>query len=439
MLDFSTDTLYDTEEAERLLSREIQRAQGFSLVFAVSGGGRRSLEHMALFRSHYPDLKLQHFDLREETPDLLGLLREHLKRPAPDAVFVTGVEFWTSGDLDQPVSPFIANLNRARNSFAGACPCPLVFWIPEFLLGVLSRKAPDFFSVRSGVHYFSAPMLVDKAEVFLSTGMMQWGKSTPQEREERMSELEELLASVLAEPEKERDLAMQLRLLKRLAEVYMAHGDYEKSADAARAEVKLSRDLLGENHLMTGGAYNDLGLAYLNAERYPEAERQLRKALEIAQKCDQKNNNSLSLCLNNLANVCLHQNNKAEAKRLLEQSLKIQQAKSQEPHLSLAYCRSHLAGIEQTEGHYQKAEDYQKQVVSIFKRLLPEDHVDIGISLGNLATIYGGQGKFTEAEKAFSEALAIAIPVLGENHPITKAMWESYQEFQREREIAPAS
>ncbi|MBC7529467.1 MAG: hypothetical protein H7308_18210, partial [Chthonomonadaceae bacterium] len=157
MLDFSAATLYNTEDAERLLAREINRAQGFSLVFAVSGGGNTTLRQIADFQARYPDLDIQHFDLREEMLDLLGILREDLRQPAPAAVFVTGLEAWISGDLSLPVTSFIANLNRSRNSFAGVCPCPLVFWFPEFLLGVLSRKAPDFFSVHSGIHYFATP------------------------------------------------------------------------------------------------------------------------------------------------------------------------------------------------------------------------------------------------------------------------------------------
>ncbi|MBC7527949.1 MAG: tetratricopeptide repeat protein [Chthonomonadaceae bacterium] len=270
------------------------------------------------------------------------------------------------------------------------------------------------------------------------TRATQWGSSTPDEREERIEELELFLKSIISAPEKERDLEMQLRILKRLAEIYLTHGDFQKSIAYAHEQVELSRHLLGEDHLMTGGAYNDLGLVLLNSERFPEAETYLSRALAIARNSKQQNGESISLCLSNLAIVCLHQSKRQEAKKLLQESLKIQQGRLTVPHLSTAYSLSQLAGIEQIEGHYQEAADYQQQALFIFRALLPESHVDIAIGVNNLATIYYQQGKLLEAEKLFNEALTIAIPVLGEDHPTTKMMWNVYRDFQQEKGVAPA-
>ncbi len=122
-------------------------------------------------RSRLPKLNIQTIFFREPIQHLLDSIQEQLTTPLPDAVFISGLEFSLPVAAEAHAAPLIANLNASRNSFAQMLPCPVVLWVPEYVLTAIAQGAPDFFSIRSSVYFFAAkPAEIDYLAQSLSAG-----------------------------------------------------------------------------------------------------------------------------------------------------------------------------------------------------------------------------------------------------------------------------
>ena len=142
---------------------------------------------MAALHARLPDCRIQSLSLREPVRNLFYELRAQLDSPEPDAVFLYGIEGWLPFGPEAERSPFILNLNAARNSYPKEFPFPLVFWVPQHILTTIARGAPDFCSVRSGYYSFCAtPEVRDRmAERLTSASMTEVSGSSYDEKFQR--------------------------------------------------------------------------------------------------------------------------------------------------------------------------------------------------------------------------------------------------------------
>jgi hypothetical protein len=138
------------------LSQALKLAQGFKLIFVRCNQNDQRLRIISKLRVELASLTIQEIHFTESVTHLLDTLRQVIAQPAPDALFVSGLEYSLPNTAEAHMTPLIANLNAARNSFPQAIPCPLVLWVPEYVLNAIMLGAPDFFSVRSGTYFFAA-------------------------------------------------------------------------------------------------------------------------------------------------------------------------------------------------------------------------------------------------------------------------------------------
>ncbi len=75
---------------------------------------------------------------------------------------------------------------------------------------------------------------------------------------------------------------------------------------------------------------------------------------------------------------------------------------------------------------YTEAEKYVKEYVRICSKRLGANHSDVACGWQNIATIYQAQGRFNYAEHAYKRALKGCIETIGENHPTTIKVKNSY-------------
>src|SRR5205823_625443 len=115
---------------------------------------------------------------------------------------------------DAEKTEFIANLNAARNSFPQIIPCALVLFVPEYVLAAIAHGAPDFFSIRSGVYFFAATPS-ETADIFTSLNSEKTAtiEDMPlQEKQARITAIQNLLADYEALPFNQRDISAEMRL-----------------------------------------------------------------------------------------------------------------------------------------------------------------------------------------------------------------------------------
>ncbi|MFL6274617.1 MAG: hypothetical protein ACJ74G_05335, partial [Blastocatellia bacterium] len=226
----------DEEGEMRALAQALRLAEGFKLIFARCNQPQQQKRVIVALRQQLADLKIQEIRFDQPITHLLDALHERLMQPPPQAIFVSGLEYSLPTAAEAQKTEFVANLNASRNSFPQTIPCPLVLLVPEYVLTAIAQGAPDFFSIRSGLFFFAATpgetidtfrsLTADRANLIAD---LPW-----QEKQARITAIQNLLADYEALPANQRDLTAEMRLHQRLGIILAELG----LLDAARFHLQ---------------------------------------------------------------------------------------------------------------------------------------------------------------------------------------------------------
>ena len=397
---FSPAVLDEATEL-RALTRALELAKGFKLIFARCNQAdqRRSLVQQV--RSELPSLNIQEIQFTAPITHLLDALRGKIQLPVPDVLFLSGLEYSLPSASEAHLTPLIANLNASRNSFPEVISCPLVLWVPEFVLNAIMLGAPDFFSIRSGVYYFAAGPgeTVDLANNLTVGGEWTLLNLTPGEKEERIGAIKALLADYEALPAGRRDENTEIRLRVRLANLLITQGSYD-SARQYYQQVLEQAQKLG-NRIGEAAAYGGLGLTHLYNKEYSQAESCLRRDLEISRETNDRFNEAMSL--RNLGNVYRYIGNVEEARKAYQQSLEILHEVGDRVEEGISVYN--LAHIFLEQGQFSEAEKHLARSVEIAREGGDKDTE--ANALLTLGVAFSREGRMLEAEKAYTSSLEI--------------------------------
>ncbi|MGO9271051.1 MAG: tetratricopeptide repeat protein [Terriglobia bacterium] len=163
-----------------------------------------------------------------------------------------------------------------------------------------------------------------------------------------------------------------------------------------------------------GQTYTDLGL-------YPEARKQLERALELRRKVlGAENPQTLRTALN-LGRVADFQGKYAEAETVDSKTLEIMRRVMGPENPDTLVSMMNLCRVYSDQGKHAQAETLYGQTVQIQRRVLGPEHPDTLASMMNLGWVYLDQEKYAQAEALFRQTLDIRLRVLGPEHPDTLA------------------
>jgi eukaryotic-like serine/threonine-protein kinase len=175
---------------------------------------------------------------------------------------------------------------------------------------------------------------------------------------------------------------------------------------AKQPEVEASiRDTMGQ-------AYTDLGL-------YPEARKQLERAMELRRQVLGAEDARTLKSIVRIGSVALLQGRYAEAEALESHAWEAQHRTLGPEHPDTLTSMNHLAAVYTSEGKYAQAEALYTRTLEIQKRVLGPEHPDTLLSMSKLAWVYGDEGKYPQAEALDVQTLEIQKRVLGPEHPDT--------------------
>jgi len=161
-----------------------------------------------------------------------------------------------------------------------------------------------------------------------------------------------------------------------------------------------------------GKTYTDLGV-------YPEAEKQLERALELRRRVLGPEHPDTLRCITDLAWVYSREGKFAQAEALAKESLEIRRRVLGPEHPDTLSSMNRLVGVYERGGKYAQAEPLAKQTLEIERRALGPEHGSTLASMNSLAAVYYEEGKYAQAEALFSEAAEMRRRVLGPEHPDT--------------------
>jgi eukaryotic-like serine/threonine-protein kinase len=164
-----------------------------------------------------------------------------------------------------------------------------------------------------------------------------------------------------------------------------------------------------------------MGQTYIDLGLYPEARKQLERAMELRRRLLGAENPKTLKTMSRLGRTAELQGKYAEAETLLGRALEIERRVLGPAHPDTLYSMNNLASVYYYQGKYPQAEALDSQTLEIQRRVLGPEHPDTLKSMHNLADVYGAQGKYAQAEALDSQTLDIRRRVLGPEHPGTLA------------------
>jgi len=162
-----------------------------------------------------------------------------------------------------------------------------------------------------------------------------------------------------------------------------------------------------------------IGQTYLGLGLYPEARRQLEKAVELRRRVLGPENPKTLRSMSHLAGAAFRQGKYPEAETLLRQTVNAERRVLGPEHPNTLASMNTLASVYSDEGKYAQAEALHRQTLETRRRVLGPEHPDTLESMNNLANSYDDDGKYAQAEALNIQTVEIKRRVLGPEHPDT--------------------
>lgn len=385
-------------EPLRALRRALTREDGFALYIAVVKTPSQRNELIKLLQEAVPMFRLQVVTIRPQTTDILDEIVQQLGEKISDPIMLVGIENVLS--YESTNHPIFHALNLRRPDWPRFIKQPVVFWVPEHLLGLISRAVPDFLDWRSDTLHF--PDLDPTQVQMLYSSNWKMGMDTQMPvgaRIERVKELESRIAS----DEHSRDpiiissvanwlneLGVHLNLLGRILE---AHDCFKKAVSffaliGDKRSQSASTDNLGDTYRFMG----DLKTAMQYYERALETSREISdKHIE-------------GTILGNIGVVFREQGSTAKAIEFFEQQLRI--SREIIDRRGEANAIEGLALVSSDVGDWPNSLKSHNRALQIYREI--SDRRNEGNVLNNLAIVYKNMGEMHRALELYEERLKIA-------------------------------
>ncbi len=203
--------------------------------------------------------------------------------------------------------------------------------------------------------------------------------------------------------------------------------------------LKIRRSDPGAKPLDTAFTLTNLGAVYYKLGQYDKAMAYHRESLQIREESLGKEHPQVAHSLNDLAVLSKIQGKYGEAEPLLLRSFKVREKVLGPDHPDVAQSASNLAVLYQEQGKYGEAEPLYLRSLKIREKVLGPEHPDVADSLNNLAVLYRIQGRYGEAEPLLQRSLTIREKVHGPDHPdVAQSLHNLATLFTNQRKYAEA-
>ncbi len=216
-----------------------------------------------------------------------------------------------------------------------------------------------------------------------------------------------------------------------IGNTYLDLGIYPEAQKQIERAIELRRRLLGEEHPDTLASLQTLGVLYRHQGKAAQAESLLNKILGTQRRVLGENHPDTLESAHELGLAYYDQEKFAQAEPLMTKALDGQRRKLGENHPSTTLTMNNLAEVYKDEGKYKQAESLHTRALEIQRSVLGEEHPDTLYTMNSLATLYEDEGKNAQAESLYERALEVQRRVLGEEHRDTLVTMTNLANLQR--------
>jgi eukaryotic-like serine/threonine-protein kinase len=224
-----------------------------------------------------------------------------------------------------------------------------------------------------------------------------------------------------------------------IGQTYMDLGLYPEARKQLERALDLHRTVLGAENPKTLNTMSLLGrTAFLQGE-HAQAEAFHRRTLEIRRRVLGAEHPDTLSSMNGLALDYQWEGKYAQSEVLHSQTVEISRRVLGPEHPDTLNFMNSLAIVYEKQGKYAQAEALYSQTLEIQRRVLGPEHSDTLISMNGLANVYQWEGKYAQSEALHSQTVEISRRVLGPEHPYTLSFLSHFAwMYQRQGKYASA-
>ncbi len=201
--------------------------------------------------------------------------------------------------------------------------------------------------------------------------------------------------------------------------LHMHRSRYEDAEREMRRAVEVARGLAEEDHDHLVGALSGLGMALGRLGRYEESVASHREAVSIARTLPSGQEQLLIRALNHLNNPLCQLQRYEEAEAVLREAMSLVRRDGGPEHPWYANCCYNLAQVLSYKMEHEDGLVLLEEALEANRKRLPENHPWIAWCLESLGAFQQQVGKFDLAEKFLTEALEVRRRGSGGDTPET--------------------
>ncbi len=205
------------------------------------------------------------------------------------------------------------------------------------------------------------------------------------------------------------------QVLSSLATLERNRGQHEQSIAHSREVVELLEAELGVEHLDTGRAYGNYGVALGGAGKMAEALPWLERCAAIYEAKYGANHIRLAPLYSNLGTVRVAVDQLDAAERDLDRALAIHEANASSPK-DIGFVRAGLSDLAVRRGDHAAAIEHREFIVDAYRDYFGSVHATVASAELSLATAYLNAGQPARG-RPLVDAVAAAAEALGEGAP----------------------
>ena len=202
-----------------------------------------------------------------------------------------------------------------------------------------------------------------------------------------------------------------------LASVISTAGDLDEAESLQREALAFYLERLGEKHLTTSTALNNLATTLVQTGKNDaEAMALLERVLIIDDELLGSDHPDVAATLHNLAVVLFRNDQHEKAEEYTLRALQIRRGYYGEAHYLVGATLTNLAWMKLESGEFAASEKELLSARDVLDRSVPNDHPEFGRVLGMLGYVKLEQGDAAVAEQLLRDAIKINAAAYGANH-----------------------
>jgi tetratricopeptide (TPR) repeat protein len=197
-------------------------------------------------------------------------------------------------------------------------------------------------------------------------------------------------------------------------------GDFltpREDLDKLEEYVEFASSNLENQPALAAQLFELIGLNYMLADEYDQAERNIGQSLGLRQTVTGISDAEVGSGLFSMGRVKWHQGDLQAAEDYLQQALQAQTIGLGPQHKDIARTLQILASTLRDQGRFDEAIDLAQSALEMRLNLLPHDDDDVMASYNNIASIHEAMGEFADAAARYEQVLALIEPKFGPDTP----------------------